>query len=77
MMTMYEFMTGWMGTWMLIPSALFLVALFVGALAMIRVTATGTPRDADAPLAIAGRRLARGEITKDEYEQLRAALGRS
>ena len=76
-MPMYEVMNGWMGAWMVIPGALLLVALFLGALAMIRVAATGTPRDADAPLAIAGRRLARGEITKDEYEQLRAVLGRS
>jgi uncharacterized membrane protein len=76
LMPMYEVMNGWMSGWMLVTSALFLVVLLVGVLALIRGAATSTSRDADVPLGIAGLRLARGEITKDEFEQIRAALGR-
>ena len=66
----------WMGVWMWIPMILVVALLVLGTIAVARSLTTGTPRPADDPLAIAGRRLARSEITKDEYETLRTALTR-
>lgn len=81
MMNMYEAMSGWMGgwmgAWMWIPSVILIVLLVLLAVTLIRFMSTASMHGADEPLAIAGRRLARGEISKDEFEQLRAALGGS
>ena len=65
---------GWMGGWMWIPMVLFTALLILGAIALIRALSTGATRSADDPLAIAARRFARSEITKDEYEKLRSTL---
>jgi uncharacterized membrane protein len=67
-------MNGWIGGWMWIPMALLLALLAFVVVAVFRATATGAPYSGEAPLAIASRRLARGEITKDEYEDLRTTL---
>jgi len=67
-------MNGWMGGWMWIPLVLIVALLILGTIAIIRGTFAGPPRDADDPLAIAARRFARSEITKDEYEAVRATL---
>jgi len=65
---------GWMGGWMWIPFVLILALLAFGIVAVIRAQTTGAPDRAQAPLAIAARRLAAGEITTDEYEELRATI---
>jgi uncharacterized membrane protein len=74
MMNWDYMMNGWIGGWMWIPMALLLALLALVVVAVIRATATGVPYRIDAPLAIASRRLARGEITKAEYEELRTTL---
>jgi uncharacterized membrane protein len=45
-------------------------------IAMVRGPAAGKSSATDDPLAIAARRLARGDISKDEYETLRSTLAR-
>ncbi|HAL25727.1 MAG TPA: SHOCT domain-containing protein [Chloroflexi bacterium] len=74
MMNWDYMMNGWIGGWMWIPMALLLALLALVVVAVIRATATDAPYRIDAPLAIASRRLARGEITKAEYEELRTTL---
>jgi uncharacterized membrane protein len=69
-------MNGWMGGWMWIPMLLIVALLILGTIAVVRGSLAGTPRLADDPLAIAARRFARSEITKDEYEALRSTLAR-
>ena len=70
-------MNGWMGGWMWMPMvlllALLLALLALGVVAVSRAT-RGAPDGVEAPLTIAARRLARGEITKDQYEDLRSTL---
>ncbi len=67
-------MNGWMGGWMWIPTVLIVALLILGAIVMIRGMSVGTSADADEPLTTAARRFARGEISKEEYETLRATL---
>lgn len=67
---------GWMGGWMWIPLILVVALLTLAAIAAIRSSSPGTSHDAENPLAIAARRLARSEISKDEYEKVRATLAR-
>ena len=67
-------MNGWMGGWMWITMILIVAVLILGTIAVVRGSSGGTPRKSDDPLAIAARRFARSEITKDEYETLRSAL---
>ncbi len=76
MMDWNYMMNGWTGMngWMWILPALLMTLLALGVAAVIRATTTGAPYGVDAPLAIAARRLARGEITKGEYEELRSTL---
>ena len=69
-------MNGGMAAWMWIPTVLLVTLLVLGVIAMVRGLSAGTPRETDAPLAIAARRLARGEISKDEYEMVRSTLDR-
>ncbi len=71
----YE-MNGWMGGWMWIGLVLIVAFLIVGMIAVVRGSSAGTARQAGDPLAIAARRLARSEISKDEYEALRSTLSR-
>ena len=72
----WDYMTngGWTSGWMWIPMILVVALLFLGTIAVARGLSNGTPRESDDPLAIAARRFARGDINKDEYETLRAAL---
>ena len=74
----WDYMTngGWMGAWMWIPMILVVALLILGTIAVARGLSNGTPRVSDDPQAIAARRLARGEISKDEYETLRSTLSR-
>ena len=67
-------MGGWMGGWMWIPLALVVALLAFGVVAMLRATTTDARYRVEGPLDIAARRLAQGEITKDQYEELRATL---
>jgi len=65
-----------MGWWMLFGGVLWLV--FLGTLVYLftevfdRTTGPGSQRES--PLEIAKRRYAAGEITKEQYEQLRKDL---
>lgn len=74
-------MNGWMGGWMWIPFVLLLSLLTLGVVALFRGLRTdpapGSQAHVEAPLAVAAGRLARGEITKAEYEELRSTLGRA
>ena len=67
-----------MGWWMLFGSVFWL--LFVGALVYVFSSAfdrgTGGQDRHEAPLEIAQRRLAAGEISHDEYERIRTALSK-
>jgi uncharacterized membrane protein len=65
---------GWMGGWMWILMALLLALLAFGTVAVIRALTMGAPDRTEAPLAVAAGRLAAGEITNDEYEEIRATL---
>jgi putative membrane protein len=75
-------MWGWysgMGWWMVIGSIWMVV--FWGAIIWlvvwgIRALTGGQPRrdEGDTPLEIARKRLARGEITREQFEELRKAL---
>ncbi len=69
-------MNGGMSGWMWIPMILVVALLILGTIAVIRGLSTGTPRQSDDPLAIAARRFARSEISKDEYETVRSTLSR-
>lgn len=66
-----------MGWWMLFGGIWML--LFWGAIIWLAVWGVGqlsgaSRRDRDTPLEIARRRYARGEITREEFEQLRRDL---
>jgi uncharacterized membrane protein len=65
---------GWMGGWMWIPMILVVALLILGTIAVARSLSTAAPRESNDPLAIAARRFARSEITKDEYETIRSTL---
>ena len=67
---------GWMGGWMWIPMILVVALLILGTIAVARGLSNGTPRESNDPLAIAARRFARGDISKDEFETVRATLSR-
>src|SRR5206468_4634592 len=67
-------MNGWMGAWMWIPTILIIALLVLGLIAIVRGPAAEKQSATDDPLAIAARRLARGDISKDEYETLRSTL---
>ena len=63
---------GLMSLWMLVPLGLFVAVVWLVA------TAAGgraRPRSDDDANAILRRRLAAGEISVDQYEQARVALG--
>ncbi len=71
----WDYMTNtWMSGWMWLPMILIVALLILGTIAVVRGLATGTPRQSDDPLAIAARRFARSEISKDEYESIRSTL---
>lgn len=68
-----------MGWWMVFGSVFWI--LFPALLAYLFVSATGRRTNthelqADSPLGIAKRRLAAGEISHEEFERIRDALGR-
>jgi len=70
-------MWGWGGGWwilMLVIMVLFWAAVIaVAVLAVSRFT--GARGQSKSPLDIAKERLARGEISQEEFEQLRQKLG--
>jgi putative membrane protein len=72
-------MMGWgMMPAMLVGMVLVWVAVIVGLVALVRWLAGVTQaRGPDTPLGIAQRRYAAGEITREEYERLRADVARN
>jgi putative membrane protein len=67
---------GW-GWWFLMSVGMvaFWALVIWAIVALVRGTSPAPPeKDADRPLDILQRRLAHGEITPEEYEQLRDAL---
>lgn len=77
MMNWYGDMTRWIAAWMWIPPLLIVIVLVVLAVASMRAFSPAGPSDTglDAPVAIAARRLAKGEISTEDYEKIRVALG--
>jgi uncharacterized membrane protein len=63
---------GLMSLWMLVPLGLFLAVVWLVARA---ASGRDRPRSDDDANAILRRRLAAGEISVEQYEQARAALG--
>ncbi len=65
-----------MGWWMIFGIVFWI--LLITLLAYLFVSASGrrTDTQADSPLGIAKRRLAAGEISREEFERIRDALGR-
>ena len=75
-MNWYGDMGGWMGAWMWIPAVLIVTALVVLAVVSMRAFVPAGPSEnaLETPAAIAARRLAKGEISTEDYNKLRAAL---
>lgn len=71
------FFGGWlMGiAWLLILAGVVMLAIWVGQ-AIVRRSGRGVQAAATDPLTALQLRLARGEITLDEYETVRARMGR-
>ena len=65
---------GWTGGWMWIPMALLPAFVVFGTVAVIRALSTGAPDRTEAPLAVAARRFAAGEINAEEFQKIRATL---
>ncbi len=73
---------GWMGGWMMLFPILFLIAIVVGAMLVIRAVQGGSrwrPREPGGegrrdPLEILEERFARGEIDAQEFEERRRTL---
>ena len=72
-------MNGWMGGWMWVPIVLsiaLLILVVLGIVAIVRGMSVGPTREREDPLAIAARRLSRGEISAEEDEMIRSTLSR-
>lgn len=67
---------GAMGGWMWLAALLMMALLVLGTVALIRSLSTGSTAETETPLAVAARRLARGEISTEEYDKVRATLAR-
>ena len=65
-------MGGWMIAWMVVFWGAVAVAMAWGIRRLVVSRATS----GHGPLDIAGKRYARGEITRDEYEKIKEALNR-
>jgi len=73
---MWEWHQG-MGWWMVVGSVWFLVFWGLIVWAIVSLTSGRAPaegRETLAPLELAKRRYARGEISREEFEQLRKDL---
>ncbi len=69
-------MSSWMAGWMWLPTLLLIVVVLVGLAVLLQRSPTNA-RETETAVAIAARRLARGEITKEQFEQLRSTLSDS
>jgi len=67
---------GAMGGWMWLPAILMTALLILGTLALIRSLSTRSMAETETPLTVAARRLARGEISTEEYDKIRTTLAR-
>jgi len=63
-----------MGWWMFIGSVWFVVFWGIVVWAILKVTSRGGFQDQASALDIVRRRYARGELTREEFEQLRKDL---
>jgi putative membrane protein len=64
-----------MGWWMVLGSVWFVIFWAIVIWAVVKLTSQQPPSDNQAsPLDIAQRRYARGEIDRDEFEQIRKDL---
>jgi putative membrane protein len=63
------------GGWMIIVWVLIIALIVWGVIALVKrgTSASDTPRKRD-PLEIAGERYARGEISTEEYEEIKKNL---
>ncbi|MDQ3982271.1 MAG: SHOCT domain-containing protein [Actinomycetota bacterium] len=62
-------------TWMMLLPALFLVALVIGGIALVRrLWPDGVRREDESALRILEERYARGEIDRDEFDDRREHL---
>jgi putative membrane protein len=66
---------GWNWLWMM-PAMLVFWAITVGLIVWAVRATTGPGRDGDSALQTLRQRLASGEITRDEFEQMKHALTR-
>jgi uncharacterized membrane protein len=77
MMDRWDMMDGWGGAgevWMIVGMIVIAVAVLVGIWLIVRSTYQTRASD-PAPLDILRARVARGEITRDEFEAARRTLG--
>lgn len=74
MMWWYNGGDGWSWVWMAAVMALFLCGVILLGMWAVR-GASGTKRTGDAAVDLLRRRLAAGEISPEDYEKTRKALG--
>jgi len=63
---------GWL--WMVVFWGLIIWAVYAVLTRLERKPPTPTPRDEDTPLAIVERRYAHGELTTEQFEEMRRRL---
>jgi uncharacterized membrane protein len=61
--------------WMLVPTVLLLASVALAAWVITRTTARGERGRESSALSTLGERYARGEISKDDFDEARRTLG--
>ena len=70
---MWHMHDGW-GWWMAVFWGLIIWAVYAVVTRLERKPSDQPPRDEDTPLAILERRYARGELTAEQFEEMRGRL---
>jgi putative membrane protein len=65
---------GWIGLGM-VHMLLFWILVILGIVVLVRWLASGTPGGGPDPLDILKARYAKGEITKEQFEQMKRDIG--
>ena len=65
---------GWIGLGM-VHMLLFWVLVILGIVVLVRWLASGPPEERQRPLEILKARYAKGEITKEQFEQMKRDIG--